>query len=91
VSLFSKEITTLLLFFQPFEIAILPVRKEIADHSVDSLGKLVLCSDNTASASSQNVYMDDVSIGVDVQLLLLNRFLDRTLSIEDIIEFLELW
>jgi hypothetical protein len=47
-------------------------------------------SDNTATAICQNVNMDDVSIRVDVQLLLLNRRLNRALGIEDVIEFLEL-
>jgi hypothetical protein len=34
--------------------------------------------------------MDNVSIRIDIQLLLLNRRLNGALGVEDVIEFLEL-
>jgi len=53
-------------------------------------GRRILRLDNTTTAVSQNVDMDNISICIDVQLLLLNRHLNGTLGVEDIIEFLEL-
>jgi len=51
----------------------------------------MLRSNNTAASDWQDINVENVSISVDIQLLLLNRHLDWALGIEDVIKFLKLW